>query len=39
MGDLKGAKTIYEKLLRLEPDFQWVSRELYPELMKKMQGE
>ncbi|MBE0673607.1 MAG: hypothetical protein IH591_03005 [Bacteroidales bacterium] len=39
MGDLKGAKTIYEKLLKLEPGFQWVSRELYPELLKKMQGE
>jgi len=36
MEDLQMAKKTYEKLLKLEPDFQWVKRELYPELLKKV---
>jgi tetratricopeptide (TPR) repeat protein len=36
MNNLKEAREIYEKLLRLEPDFQWVKTELYPALLKKV---
>lgn len=36
LGDLVAAKTIYERLLALEPEFQWVKNELYPDLLKRM---
>lgn len=36
LGDTAEAKKIYEKILRLEPEFQWVKRELYPDLTKRM---
>ena len=32
----KSAKQIYEKTLKLEPDFLWVKNELYPDLLKKI---
>jgi hypothetical protein len=32
----KSAKAIYEKILRIEPNFLWVKNELYPELLKKI---
>jgi tetratricopeptide (TPR) repeat protein len=35
VGDNVQAKKIYEKLLKTEPGFQWVSRELYPTILKK----
>ncbi len=36
LNDFKQAKTCYEKILKIEPDFLWVKNELYPELLKKM---
>ncbi|MFO7575567.1 MAG: hypothetical protein R6W67_10485 [Bacteroidales bacterium] len=36
MDKLQEANEIYGKLLRLEPEFQWVKTELYPELLKKI---
>jgi len=30
------AKQIYEKIVRIEPNFLWVKNELYPELLKKI---
>jgi tetratricopeptide (TPR) repeat protein len=35
LGDLAEAKRIYEKILKIEPEFQWVKRELYPDLIKR----
>jgi hypothetical protein len=32
----KSAKAIYEKILWIEPNFQWVKNELYPNLLKKI---
>jgi tetratricopeptide (TPR) repeat protein len=32
----KAAKLIYEKILRIEPNFSWVKNELYPNLLKKI---
>jgi len=32
------AKLTYEKILRKEPDFNWVRNELYPKLIKKMKN-
>jgi tetratricopeptide (TPR) repeat protein len=37
MDNLQGAKEIYEKLLSIEPGFQWVKKELYPELLNKIE--
>ena len=34
-GNIAEAKIIYEKLLMIEPEFQWVKLELYPALLKK----
>ena len=34
MDNLPKAKEVYEKLLKIEPEFQWVKKELYPELLK-----
>ncbi|RPJ64071.1 MAG: hypothetical protein EHM12_00690 [Dehalococcoidia bacterium] len=34
-GNVAEAKRIYEKLLSIEPEFQWVKLELYPEFIKK----
>ena len=31
------AKKMYEKILKLEPDFKWVRDDLYPNLLRKMQ--
>ena len=36
LGDTAEAKKIYEKILRLEPEFQWVKKELYPDLIKRI---
>ena len=36
-GNLTGAKKYYEKIIEIEPRFQWVKNELYPELLKKME--
>lgn len=33
---LNEAKKIYEKILKIEPDFKWVKDDLYPNLIKKM---
>ena len=30
------AKMVYEKILRIEPQFKWVKNELYPEIVKKL---
>lgn len=30
------AKKYYEKIIKLEPNYNWVKKELYPELLKKM---
>lgn len=35
MEDLRGAKEIYQKALKREPDFQWVRDELLPAVEKK----
>jgi len=37
-GQLKNAKIVYEKILRIEPEFKWVKSELYPALIAKMNG-
>lgn len=34
-GQLEQAKSVYEKVLRIEPDMTWVRDELYPDFMKK----
>lgn len=34
-GNVAEAKKIYEKLLKMEPEFLWVKQELYPDLLKK----
>jgi tetratricopeptide (TPR) repeat protein len=34
LKDFKQAKTYYEKILKIEPDFLWVKNELYPDLLK-----
>jgi len=34
-GNLAEAKKLYEELLSLEPEFQWVKQDLYPGLLKK----
>jgi tetratricopeptide (TPR) repeat protein len=36
LKDFKQAKTYYEKILKIEPDFLWVKNELYPDLLKKI---
>jgi len=33
-GKIEEAKETYQKIFRLEPDFQWVAEELYPEFRK-----
>jgi tetratricopeptide (TPR) repeat protein len=35
LGEVAEAKRIYEKILQREPGFQWVKRELYPDLLKR----
>ncbi len=37
IDDLNSAKSVYEYILRLEPDFLYVKNELYPRLLKKME--
>ena len=34
--DYEKAKLYYEKILVIEPGFNWVKNELYPEMIKKM---
>ena len=34
LEDFKQAKTYYEKILKIEPNFLWVKNKLYPELLK-----
>jgi len=36
MKNYQKALTIYEKILKIEPEFSWVKNTLYPELKKKM---
>jgi len=36
IDDLNSAKSVYEYILKLEPDFLYVKNELYPRLLKKM---
>ena len=36
LGDLAEAKVVYERLLSIEPEFQWVKQELYPEIQRKI---
>ncbi len=36
MEDFRGAKEIYQKALKREPDFQWVRDELLPGVEKKL---
>jgi tetratricopeptide (TPR) repeat protein len=38
INDLNSAKSMYEDILRLEPDFLFVKNELYPRLLKKMEN-
>jgi len=38
IDDLNSAKSVYEYILRLEPDFLYVKNELYPRLLKKMEN-
>ncbi len=33
-GKIEEAELTYKRILRLEPDFQWVTKELYPEFRK-----
>jgi tetratricopeptide (TPR) repeat protein len=39
IGNYQKAKQLYDKLLKIEPEFQWVKNELYPKLLKKMNNE
>lgn len=32
----QNAKVVYEKIMRISPDYKWVKNELYPALLKKM---
>lgn len=34
-GQIQAARSVYEKLLRIEPSFRWVSEDLYPHLLEK----
>jgi tetratricopeptide (TPR) repeat protein len=34
-GNIDEAQKIYKKLLAIEPDFQWVKKELYPDVLEK----
>lgn len=36
LEDYNNAKICYEKILKIEPEFLWVKKELYPELLKKI---
>ena len=36
LDDYANAKLIYEKILKFEPQYKWVSDELYPKLLKKL---
>ena len=36
LKDFNQAKSYYEKILKIEPDFLWVKNELYPDLLKKI---
>jgi tetratricopeptide (TPR) repeat protein len=38
INELNSAKSMYEDILRLEPDFLFVKNELYPRLLKKMEN-
>lgn len=37
LNDFKNAKAYYEKILKIEPDFLWVKKELLPNLLKKIE--
>lgn len=34
-GQIQKAKTIYEKIIRIYPNFMWVEEELYPDMIKR----
>lgn len=36
LGELAEARRVYEKILQKEPEFQWVKKELYPDLIKRI---
>jgi len=36
LGEFAKAKSLYEKIIRFEPNFKWVKNNLYPDLLKKM---
>lgn len=36
MGDYDAAKSYYQKILNIEPNFVWVKEQLYPELLNRM---
>jgi len=36
LGQYEQAKALYEKVLKIEPNYRWVRDELYPNLLKKM---
>lgn len=36
LEDFVKAKSMYEEILKFEPDFKWVKDELYPQLLKKI---
>ncbi|NMC41997.1 MAG: hypothetical protein GYA43_12650 [Bacteroidales bacterium] len=38
VGDYASSMKFVDRILAIEPEFTWVKKELYPELMKKMQN-
>jgi tetratricopeptide (TPR) repeat protein len=36
LGELAEAKVVYERLLSIEPEFQWVKQELYPDIQRRI---
>lgn len=39
LEDLEKAKECYEEVLKIEPGFQWVKNELYPNLLKEIKAQ
>lgn len=38
VGKQEKAKEVYKKILSIEPRFEWVKNELYPQLLEKIEG-